>query len=64
VTERKAYALLLFAMSAGTVVGVEGLYALGVRGVPLSLGFIVPMVLTGFAVGSMVMHFGEARRRR
>lgn len=63
-TEKLAFSLLIAGAAISTVVGVLGLYALGVRGILLSFGFIVPMVVTGYGIGSVVMHYSEVDRRR
>lgn len=61
-TEAKALVLL----GVGTVllitVAVLSMAALGVRGVVLSLGFLLPAALAGDCVGRIVVHYGRARR--
>jgi hypothetical protein len=59
VTEKRAHLLLLAAGLVLTTVGVLGLSALGVQGMVLSLGFLVPMALVGLGIGWVVVHFEE-----
>jgi hypothetical protein len=62
-TEGRAFALILIGSLFFTGVGVLGLAALGVRGPGLSLGALIPLIVSANAVSRMVMHYGEARRR-
>jgi hypothetical protein len=59
-TERRAHLLLLAGGLVLTTVGVLGLDALGVRGMALSLGFLVPMALVGLGVGWVVVHYEDS----
>jgi hypothetical protein len=61
--EGRAFALILVAGSLLTVVGVLGLAALGVRGVGLSLGALIPLALGANAISRVVMHYGESGKR-
>jgi len=63
-TEGKA---LILVCVGGLLLGAGctlGLAALGVAGVGLSLGAIVPMALTVDGVTRVVMHYGESGRSR
>jgi hypothetical protein len=61
-TEAKALVLLCIATMLLTTVAILGMAALGVTGVALSLGAIVPAALAGNGVGRIVVHYGESRR--
>ena len=63
-TEGKAFALILTSCIVLVCIAILGLAALGVEGPGLSLGAIVPLVLAGYVIGRMVMHYGESGRRR
>ena len=63
-SEQRAFLLLCLGMVLLIGAAVEVLLALGVRGVGISLGLIVPMVLAGFGIGWMVVHYGEQSRER
>jgi hypothetical protein len=62
-TEGKAFALILATCMVLACIAILGLAALGVEGSGLSLGAIVPLILAGYAIGRMVMHYGESGRR-
>jgi hypothetical protein len=44
------------------IVGILGLAMVGVDGVALSLGAIIPLVLTADVVSRVVMHYGSSSR--
>lgn len=47
-----------------TTVAVLSMAALGVSGVALSLGAIIPLALAADGVARVVMHYGESGRRQ
>ncbi len=61
--EGRAFALISIGSLFFTGVGVLGLAALGVRGPGLTLGALVPLIVSADVVSRVVMHYGEARRR-
>jgi hypothetical protein len=64
VTKTKALLLIFLGSLLSTAVAILSLAALGVRGVGLSLGAIVPLALAADGVARVVMYYGESGRRR
>jgi hypothetical protein len=65
-TKTKALVLIFVGAIALETVAILGLAALGVRGIGLSLGAIVPLALAADGVSRVVMHYGDdadGRRR-
>lgn len=58
-TENKAIILIGVACLLFTGVAVPGLLALGVNSDGASLGMIVPIIVGGFAVGWVTVHYDE-----
>lgn len=66
-TEKTALILVFVGAMLATIGAILAMLALGVRGVGLSLGAIVPLALAADAVARVVMHFGheeDERRKR
>jgi hypothetical protein len=59
VTEARAHALIHISAIVVTTIGVLGLAALGVRGVGLSLGALIPLAVAASASARVVMHYGD-----
>lgn len=63
-TEVKALWLLFLGVLVLAVVAILSLAAVGVRGVGLSLGAIVPLALGADGIARIVMHYGDSGRHR
>jgi hypothetical protein len=64
-TEGRAQLLVYLAGALATVVGILGLSALGVRGIGITFGGLVPLLVTASASARVVMRYGdEADRHR
>lgn len=61
-TEARAVTLIAFGMVLLMTASILGMAALGMRGVVLSLGAILPAALAADGVGRVVMHYGKTRR--
>lgn len=61
-TEARALVLIGFGAVLLTTVAVLSMAAVGVTGVALSLGAIVPLALAADCVGRVVMHYGKSGR--
>ncbi|HEX3734241.1 MAG TPA: hypothetical protein VHU86_03710 [Solirubrobacterales bacterium] len=61
-TEAKALVLIISGSALLTTVAVLSMAALGVTGVALSLGAIVPLALAADGIGRVVMHYGRSDR--
>jgi hypothetical protein len=63
-TEGRAFILIGLGTVLLTGIAILSLWAVGVRNVGISLGMIVPMVLGGFAIGWVGVHYDRARQHR
>lgn len=63
-TEARAFILIGISGVLLTTVAVLSMLALGVRGVGLSLGVIVPLAIGADCIGRVVVHYGENGRRK
>lgn len=63
-TERRAIGLIMLGGLLLSALLLTGLFALGVPGTGLSLGAIIPLMLTSYATSRVVMHYGESDHRR
>ncbi len=63
-TETTALWLIIVGAVLLTAVGVLSLAALGVTGIGLSLGALVPLALAADGVARVVMHYGGSGGRR
>jgi hypothetical protein len=66
-TKTRAIWLIFIGALVFETVGILGLAALGVRGIGLSLGALIPLALAADGVARVVMHYGvdadEQRKR-
>jgi hypothetical protein len=62
-TEGRAHLLINLAGIVATTIGVLGLAALGVSGVGLSLGALIPLFVTASASAWVVMHYDDETDR-
>jgi hypothetical protein len=63
-TEARALVLIVLGAMLLTTVAVLSMAALGVSGVALSLGAIIPLAFAADGVARVVMHYGESGRRQ